>query len=321
MHQLPLGGTLITSRIAYGCMPLGGGWDRTGAITDAVVAKAVLAVRAALDGGVTFFDHADIYCAGKSESVFAQALVRLGVSREKLLLQSKVGIRFGGDPHPASPGRYDFSHEHIVRSIEGSLKRLDTDHLDLYLLHRPDALVEPDEVARAFDHLHQTGKVRHFGVSNHNAQQIELLRRSLSQPLLVNQVELSLVHAHLVNSGVVANQHTQSVGADGTLDYCRLHHITLQAWGPVASGRAVGGPGTPQSVQLASVVGTIATKYGVSPEAIAVAWLLRHPAGIQPVIGTTDPRRIKDILRADSISLEREEWYALFAAGRGGNVP
>jgi predicted oxidoreductase len=321
MKSLALGGVLRASRLAYGCMPLGGAWDAA-PVAEATVAKAVKAVRAAIDAGIDCFDPADIYCRAKSETVFARVRAELGVARDGLVLQSKCGIRFGGDPTPEATGRYDFSHDHIMASAEGTLKRLGTDRIDVYLLHRPDALVEPDEVARAFDELHRAGKVRWFGVSNHTAAQIELLRRSLRQPLVVNQVELSLVHSHLIDAGIVTNQRKHSYGTDGTLDYCRLNRITLQAWGPVAGGRAVGGTGDDaRSIALATAVGKLAKAKGVSAEAIAVAWLLRHPAGIQPVIGTTDPARIAAIARADAVELTREEWYALHVAGRGENLP
>ncbi len=320
MNKLPLGGSLLASRIAYGCMPLGGSWDG-GPITAVAQAKAVKAVRAAVDAGINLFDHADIYCVGKSETVFAAALAELKGQREGLILQSKCGIRFGGEPESTSPHRFDFSHGHLVTSLERTLIRLGTDYLDIYLLHRPDALVEPDEVARAFDELHRSGKVRWFGVSNHTAGQIELLRASLAQPLLVNQVQFSLVHTHLLDAGVIANQDRHSFGADGTLDYCRLHRITLQAWAPLAGGRAMGGDTGESAIALAKVVGDLAVKKGVSKEAIALAWILRHPAGIQPIIGSTDPQRIAAAAHADAVSLSREEWYALYTAGRGAKLP
>lgn len=318
MKTLVLGGTLTASRIAYGCMPVGGDWRRDSPVTAEARATAVACVRAALDAGITFFDHADIYASGKSETVFGEALRTLGVPRRSLILQSKVGIRFAGDPTPDAPGRYDFSAEHILASAEGSLARLGTDYLDLYLLHRPDALVEPDEVARAFDRLHQAGKVRHFGVSNHTRGQIELLQRSLRQPLLVNQVELSLLHSHLIHAGMSTNQAETSMGADLTLDFCRQQGITIQAWGPLASGRVVGrdGAGGTLPERLRAVARTL----GVEPEAVAVAWLLRHPAGIQPIIGTTRPDRITASCKADGITLTREQWYALLEAGRGRPV-
>jgi predicted oxidoreductase len=320
MKKLPLGGGPLTSRIAYGCMPLGGSWDKA-PITAATRTKAVAALRAAIDAGIDLFDHADIYCMGKSETVFADAFAELKGVRERVFLQSKCGIRFGGDPDATSPHRFDFSHAHIVASAEATLRRLRTSYLDLYLLHRPDVLVEPDEVARAFDELHHAGKVRWFGVSNHDRGQIELLRASLAQPLLVNQVELSLVHTHLLDAGVAANQGKPSCGAEGTFDYCRLNRITIQAWGPLAGGRALGGSGDARAIALGEAVGGLAERKGVSREAIAVAWLLRHPAGIQPVIGSTDPARIAAACAADGVTLGREEWYALYVAGRGEKLP
>lgn len=320
MRKLPLGGSLLTSRIAYGCMPLGGTWDRAPVAAD-TQAKAVKALRAAIDAGIDLFDHADIYCMGKSETVFAQAFAELKGRRERVFLQSKCGIRFAGDPLPTSPQRFDFSHAHIVASADAVLKRLGTDYLDLFLLHRPDALVEPDEVARAFDDLHRAGKARWFGVSNHNREQIELLTASLTQPLLVNQVEFSLVHTHLLDAGIATNQDKPSFGADGTLDYCRRKRITIQAWGPLASGRALGGSGDAKAKALADTVSALAKSKGVSKEAIAIAWLLRHPAGIQPIIGSTDPQRIAASCQGDAVELSREDWYALYIAGRGEKLP
>ena len=243
--------------------------------------------------------------------------------RERMVLQSKCGIRFADDP-PGTPGRYDFSHAHIVASVDGSLSRLDVDHLDVLLLHRPDALVEPEEVARAFDELHAAGKVRHFGVSNHTAGQIELLRRHVRQPLIANQVEVSLLHHHLIDDGVVANTTGHAyASASGTLDYCRLHDIRVQAWSPLAGGRlATTSEFADPVVRATSVLlRHLAEDKGVAPEAIQLAWLLRHPAGLQPIVGTTDPVRLAACCAADDITLSREEWYALFTAARGGRVP
>ncbi len=320
MKTISLGGVLLSSRIAYGCMPLGGSWDPGAAVTPQAQQKAVAALRAAIDAGITFYDHADIYCRGRSETVFAQALKEIGCARARLVLQSKVGIRFGGDPNPASPGRYDFSYKHMVASVEGSLKRLGTDYLDIYLLHRPDALVETEEVARAFDHLHMAGKVRWFGVSNHNRGDIELLQHYLNQPLVTNQLELSLVHSELIHAGLVANQDHSAHGAEGIVSFCRLNNITIQAWGPLANGRALGSNDNPKAAKLMKVVGEVAAKHGVEPQAIPVAWLLRHPAGIQPILGTTNPERIAGSCAADLVELDREDWYRLLEAGRGHAV-
>lgn len=321
MKKVRLGSTdLEVSRIAYGCMALGGGWD-TQPFTRESVASAVKALRAAVDSGIDCFDHADIYCRGKSELVFAKAFAELGGRRDKVVLQSKCGIRLSDDPLPGSPHRFDFSREHLLHSVEQILVRLGTDYLDVLLLHRPDALAEPEEVARAFDELERSGKVRHFGVSNHTPGQLELLRKAVAQPIVANQVELSIVHTALFDAGIVANQSHYSLGADGTLDYCRLHGIALQAWGALARGRALGGEGDEKAQKLGRVVSRLAEQKAVPKEAIALAFLLRHPAKIQPVIGTTNPARIAASARACEIELSREEWYELYVAGRGAALP
>ncbi len=227
---------LKASRLAYGCMNIGGRWGAASMTKDERKA-AIDAVAAAFEHGINFFDHADIYMQGRSEEVFAEAIAALKVPRKDMIIQSKCGIRFGDDPNPGDPGRYDFSYEHITRSAEGILRRLRIDTLDILLLHRPDALMEPQEVARAFDALQRSGKVRHFGVSNFTGPQIAYLQAALDQPLVVNQVELSLLHHYLINDGVAANtKNLPSAGAAGTLDYCQRRDILIQAWSPVAGG-------------------------------------------------------------------------------------
>ena len=314
---------LEVSRIAYGCMGLGGGWDRTPATEDRVRA-AVDVVLAAYDQGITLFDHADIYAGGKSEAIFAEVWKARPDLRDKIVLQSKCGIRFAGDPKPDAPPRYDFSYSHIVRSVEGSLRRLKTDWLDILLLHRPDPLVEPEEVARAFDELHTSGKVRYFGVSNHMVGQIELLQQTVQQPIVVNQLQLSLLHAHLINEGILANQvDGPHALATGILDYCRLRGILVQAWSPMARGRLFEPPedADEPTRRTTALIRTLAERKSTSPEAIALAWLLRHPAGIQPIIGTIRPERVRASCLADTVELSREEWYALFIAARGTRLP
>lgn len=311
------------SRIAYGCMNLGGGWGDE-PVTAYDRKRAVAAVAAALEGGINFFDHADIYMCGKSEEVFAGALRELGVARDQVVLQSKCGIRLAGSPSPDSPGRYDFSYQHITASVEGILRRLDTDYLDILLLHRPDPLVEPEEVARAFDELHSSGKVRVFGVSNHTGPQIDLLQASLDQPLVVNQLELNLLHSFLIDDGVLADQREAVyANAGGTLDYCRLHGIRVQAWSPAARGVLANPPDdAPANVRAAAaLVVQLAAEKETTSAAIVLAWLLRHPAGLQPIIGTTNPQRIAASCLADAVILSREEWYRLFIAARGGPLP
>jgi predicted oxidoreductase len=315
---------LKVTRIAYGCMPLGGGWD-TSPLEEQTRKEALVSVRAALDAGVNFFDHADIYCRGKSEEVFAGIWQERPDLRQQIYLQSKCGIRFGGEPAPGSPHRFDFSYEHITRSVEGSLKRLQTDYLDVLLLHRPDPLVEPEEVARAFDGLHQSGKVRWFGVSNHTAAQMELLRHSLQQPIVANQVAFNVIHTHMLDEGIIFNQGNLKLRSnEGTIEYCRLHNITLQSWGSLAWGRLTGRESKEPSesiLKTSGVVAEMAAKKGVSPEAILIAWILRHPAKIQAIIGTTNPGRIAASCQGSEVLLDREEWYQLFLAGRGETLP
>ena len=311
------------SRIAYGCMNLGGRWDHS-PVTEDERRVAREAIRTALETGINLFDHADIYTHGKSETLFGEVLKATPGLRDSIVLQSKCGIRFPGEPHPGNPQRYDFSYEHILRSVEGSLRRLQTDYLDILLLHRPDPLVEPEEVARAFDELQVSGKVRYFGVSNHTAGQIELLHRFVRQPLVINQVELSLTHAYLIGEGILANQTGATTAlASGTLDYCRAAGILVQAWAPLAGGRLFNQDES-RDVALtrtSELISKLAAEKQTSPEGIMLAWLLRHPAGFQPIIGTTRPDRIKASCLADEVSLSREEWYALFISARGEALP
>ena len=303
---------LDVPRIAYGCMRLSRAWDDT-AITAAEISATLKLVETALEQGIALFDHADIYSRGKSERLFGEALRRIPELRGRIVLQSKCGIRVAGDPEAGSPARYDFSRGHLVRSVEGILKRLDTDHLDVLLLHRPDPLMEPDEVARAFDHLQDSGKVLHFGVSNHNAAQISLLQEHLEQPLVVNQVELSLLHHHLISDGILFNQ-PGDTGAGRTLDYCREYGLLVQAWSPLAAGRLFAGTPAKELRPAAELVVRLAEAKDVAPEAILLAWLLKHPAGIQPIVGTTQQDRLVACCQADTVELSREEWYALLAA-------
>jgi len=312
MKTMTLGRTpLQVSRIALGCMRMRG-----------TASEAVATIQAALEQGINMFDHADIYNRGRSEELFSAIWKEMPGLRGQIVLQSKCGIRFGGDPDPGSPQRYDFSYEHIVRSVEGSLRRLETDYLDVLLLHRPDALVEPEEVARAFDELQRAGKVRYFGVSNQTPAQMRLLQRWVTQPIVANQVEISLGHAGLIADGIFFNRDDgPSWGASqGTLEYCRLKGITVQAWSPLAGGALTGRPD--QRLEGASrAVAALAVARGVSPEAIAIAWLLRYPGQIQPIIGSMNPERIAAMCRASDLELTREEWYGLLVASLGRPLP
>ncbi|MGD8195385.1 aldo/keto reductase [Herbiconiux sp. P18] len=275
-------------------------------------------VGTARDAGITMFDHADIYGGERhgSERRFGDAVSFSPAEREQVVVQSKVGIR---------DGWFDFSAEHILRTVDESLEALRLEHLDLLLLHRPDALVEPEEVAEAFDALEAAGKVRHFGVSNHTPGQIDLLARTVRQPLVVNQVQLSLTHAPIIAQGVAANMMRldQSVDRDlGMLDHARLHDITLQAWSPFQKGFFDGVflGDREHFAELNDVLDELAAAYGVTPIAIATAWITRHPAGIQVVLGSTNPNRVADAAAGADVVLTRQEWYRLFTAA-GHQLP
>lgn len=270
-------------------------------------------VDTALENGIHFFDHADIYGKGRCEELFGQVLTPS--LREKIILQSKCSIR---------PGiAFDFSKEHILNSVDGILKRLNTEYLDILLLHRPDALMEPEEVADAFRILKESGKVRHFGVSNQTPMQMELLSKYCDEPLLINQLQLSIAHCPMINSGINANMYNDSgINRDGgVLEYCRLKDITIQAWSPFQYGMFEGVfLGNEKFAELNKVIDNLAEKYNVTNSAIAVAWILRHPAGIQTIVGTTNKDRIAQISKASEIRLTREEWYALYMAA-GNKLP
>lgn len=313
------------SIISLGCMTLGGSWNDDPPEED-TIEHAVNVIRTALDEGINFFDHADIYTRGKSEIVFSRIFSEIPGLRDKIYLQSKCGIRFPDDSYKGAPHRYDFSYEHIIKSAETSLERLKTDYLDVLLLHRPDPLIEPQEVARAFDELKASGKVRYFGVSNHTAYQMELLRKYVNQPIIFNQIEFNVVHTDLLDEGIGFNQRRpeRPIRNNGTIEYCRMHDITLQAWSPIAKGKLTGNKSIPEEERFSKtreILYSLAADKNVSPETILVAWILKHPAGIQPIVGTKNPERIKAVCKAAEIDLSREEWYLLFTAGRGESLP
>lgn len=274
---------------------------------------------AARDAGVSFFDHADLYGFNAPEGGyhwcekrFAEALNFSASEREQIILQSKTGII-------DQPWGYDQSYEHIVASVERSLTALNTDYLDVLLLHRPDALVEPEEVARAFDALESSGKVRAFGVSNHTPHQIDLLKTAVQQPIVANQVQLSITHSSLIAQGLTSN----TAGADdavvrdggGLVDYARINNITLQAWSPFQSGTPAGVfLGSLEYPELNAAIDRLAEKYDVDATAIAVAWITRHPANMQVVLGTTTPARVTAAAEGSDIQLTRGEWYELLQA-------
>lgn len=277
--------------------------------------------RAARDAGVDFFDHADIYGdhVHHCETRFGEALSLSAAERDEITIQTKCGIVKGAG------GVFDFSYDHVIRQVEGSLRALRTDHVDVLLLHRPDALVEPEEVARAFDELEQAGKVRSFGVSNHTSGQIELLRTAVEQKFVANQLQLSIAHGSLVTQGLAANmmglEQANVLDGGGLLEYCRINEITIQAWSPLQHGMFRGVfLGSSDFPELNSVIDRLAAQYGVEPIAIAVAWITRHPAGMQVVLGTTTPARVAAAAAGSDVYLTRSEWYELTRAA-GHLVP
>ncbi|HFR3850410.1 TPA: aldo/keto reductase family oxidoreductase [Streptococcus suis] len=287
---------LEVSRIALGCM-------RMASLSEKETAKVLETV---VEQRINFFDHADIYGGGESEIRFAQGAKSAGLKREDLLLQSKCGIR---------KGYFDFSKEYILESVDGILKRLDTEYLDVLALHRPDALMEAEEVAEAFYLLKKAGKVHHFGVSNQNIYQMELLQSYLDQPLAVNQLQLSPAHTPLIDTGLHVNMKDDSATMrdGGLIDYCQLKKITIQAWSPFLIDLQRGiFANHPDYTLLNQTIEEIAERYNVSHETIVVAWILRHPAKIQTIVGSMNPERLTKIAQASQITLTRPEWYEIY---------
>lgn len=302
MKNLIIGDTnLEASEIGLGCMR----------ITELQDKKEVRnLIDTAMDQGIDFFDHADIYAKGYAEEIFGEVVD--SAMRQNMIIQSKCGI---------IPGKaYDFSKEHILESVDKSLKRLRTEYLDILLLHRPDTLMEPEEVAEAFEILEKEGKVRYFGVSNQNSMQIELLNNYCDNRIKINQLQFSIAHCDIVDSGLNVNVHNEAgANRDGSvLEYCRLKNITIQSWSPFQYGMFEGVfLNSEKFPELNRQIEELAEKYQVTNSAIAVAWILRHPARIQTIVGTTNRKRLTDICKASEVNLTREEWYALYmAAGK-----
>lgn len=303
MKTIELGKTgLQVPNVSWGCMRM----------NELSVKEARSVIDHAMELGINFFDHADIYGGGKSEEVFSKAIGMTDSIRENIILQTKAGIR---------PGYYDFSKKHILEAVDGSLKRLQTDYIDILLLHRPDALMDPEEVAEAFDELETSGKVRHFGVSNHNPLQIELLKKYVKQDIAANQMQFSVMHTGMVDAGVNVNtKHENSLVRDGgILDYCRLKDITVQPWSPVhgPDGVFLNNPAYEEVNETLSKVGET---YGLNNEAAAIAWILRHPAQMQVILGTMNPERLENYASASEVEMSREDWYAIYRAA-GNPVP
>lgn len=310
MKRIQLGKSdLQAPNIALGCM---GMWKLS-------VKEAEKVIHHALELGIDFFDHADIYGGGKSEEIFAEAIASNPSIRENMILETKAGIRQENGKNIC----FDFSKKHIIESVEGSLKRLTTDYIDIFLLHRPDALMEPEEVAEAFTVLKESGKVRYFGVSNQNPMQIELLKKYVKQDLIINQLQLSVMHTGMIDAGLNVNM-TNDVGInrdDSVLDYCRLNNITVQAWSPFRYGQFEGlFIDNEKFPELNAKLQEVGDKYCVDKSAIAVSWILRHPAKIQTIVGTMRLERLTSIAKASDIVLTREEWYDIYLSA-GHQLP
>jgi predicted oxidoreductase len=314
MQTILLGvSSLRSSRLAYGCWRIAGSWNPAG-VTDETRAAGRRAIIAAYEAGYTLFDNADIYCLGEAERVLGAVLKEVSGMRDRVIIATKGGIRAGGTPQPDSPPRYDFSAEHLLYACEQSLKRLGIDTIDLYMLHRPDYLAAPEEIAKAFSQMQSSGKVRYFGVSNFRPTLVTALQVACPMPLVVHQVEISLAKFDAFT--------------DGTLDQCLIEKITPMAWSPLASGLIGSGARallpsqrSYQPEKFRVVLESVAKAHGVTPTTIAIAWLLKHPSGIQPIIGSIQPERIREAAKADQVELSRDEWYRLLIAARGEPLP
>lgn len=305
MKSILLNNGCSVPALAIGCMR----------ISDKPIYEVEKLIDIALENGINFFDHADIYGNGMSETVFAKAASSMALRRDAIILQTKCGIR---------PGIcFDFSYKHIVSSVENSLKRLNTEYVDYLLLHRPDTLMEPNEVARAFADLKETGKVRYFGVSNFNPMQIELLNQATNNALIIDQLQFGPAHTGIINSGIYVNMQSDSVTDfnDSVLEYCRVHGITIQAWSPFQYGRFQGVfMNNPNYAELVKALDALSEKYEISREASIAAWIMRHPANIQTILGTTNAERVAAIARATDVTITREEWYKIYTSA-GNKLP
>jgi predicted oxidoreductase len=314
MQTMLLGvSSLRSSRLAYGCWRVAGSWD-PGKVTLESRAAGHRAITAAYEAGYTLFDNADIYSNGEAERILGEVLKEVSGMRAQVLIATKCGIRPGGTPKAESPQRYDFSKVHIVVSCEQSLKRLKIDSIDLYMLHRPDFLADPEEIADAFSQLKTSGKVRYFGVSNFRPTLVTALQAACPMPLVVHQVEISLAK--------------MDAFVDGTLDQCLIEKITPMAWSPLAAGLIGAGahdllPSQKvyRTERFLPAIDAVAKDRGASRTTVALAWLLKHPSGIQPIVGSINPDRIRQAAKADELEMTREEWYRLLLAARGEPLP
>lgn len=305
MKNINMGGSnLAASAIAMGCMRIG----------DKTPKEVSELIEAAVRNGINLFDHADIYGGGTAESVFASGLSLSSVKREDIILQSKCGIR---------PGFFDFSKEYIIESAENILKRLNTEYLDVLLLHRPDTLMEPEEIDEAFDKLISSGKVRAFGVSNMNPMQMEYIASKINHKIIVNQLQFSAAHTGMIDAGFNVNMRNDAgIDRDGSvLEYCRMKDITIQTWSSLQYGFFEGTfLNCDKYPELNNVLERMAEEKGVTVGTLAIAWILRHPAKMQAVVGTTSTKRIEEIAKAADVNMSRPEWYEIYRAA-GNTLP
>ena len=304
MKNIKVGKMFDASAVSLGCMRMS---NLDNNQVDAIMDTAV-------ENGINFFDHADIYGGGNAEKVFGEYLKRHQNIRNKIMIQTKCAIH---------DGQFDFSKEHILKSVDGSLSRLGVDYIDVLLLHRPDTLMEPDEVAEAFDILESTGKVKYFGVSNQNVMQMELLKTAVKQPLIINQLQFSVTEAGLITSGMNVNmKNVESTMHDGSfLEYSRIKNITIQAWSPFQHGFFKGSfIDNPDFADLNKKLSEIGEKYNLTNTGVAAAWILRHPANMQLIAGTMNTDRLKEICKASDVSLSRSDWYEIYRAA-GHSLP
>ncbi|NBK97309.1 MAG: aldo/keto reductase family oxidoreductase [Erysipelotrichia bacterium] len=308
MKYIQLNEQLNVSRLVFGCMR----------IADMSVDELAALVKSALDAGVNFFDHADIYGGGKSEKLFGEVLKLYPQYRKQMIIQTKCAIRRG------KVGYFDFSKEHIINSVNQSIERMHCEYIDVLLLHRPDTLMEFEEVAQAFNELEKSGKVKYFGVSNMNSMQMEMLQKHVKQKLLFNQLQFSPIHSGMITNGLFANmKEAQAIDHDGNiLEYCRLKEVTIQAWSIM---QASWEEGTfldhPDYVEFNACLQGYANRFHVSKSAIVVAWILRHPANMQAIFGTTQIAHLKEMVAGCDIELSREDWYEIYTKAIGRLLP
>lgn len=313
---------MAKKELIYGCMGLGGGWNNNSLGSDDFK-QAENAIEAALEAGITYFDHADIYTIGKAELVFGQLLKAKPFLREKIILQSKAGIRYHEGLMNSSI--YDLSKKYLLQQVDNILKRLQTDYLDVFMLHRPDPLMNPEEIADTFRNLKNSGKVKQFGVSNMTLHQIEFIQQQCDEPLVANQIQLSLGHSLLIDSGILANRVNipDFNGVEGLLEYTQSNNLAIQAYSPLMGGRFSGNDNlaSKEDKKTIDLVNQMAEKYNTTASSILLAWVMKIPGNIQPIIGTTNPQRIAECKDALTIDLSRLDWYNLWITARGEKIP